>query len=81
MTLPLLILPRDDKVFQIEYAKKSVNMPGMVRCICCIDGLIFDVEKLFHSNLLVSISNIHIQMITKHNIRMTIDGLFLLDVK
>lgn len=43
----------DGRVFQVEYADKAVGNSGTAIAICCKDGIIFAVEKLLGSKMLV----------------------------
>jgi len=43
----------DGRVFQVEYAGKAVENGGTALAICCKDGVIFAVEKILLSKMLV----------------------------
>lgn len=47
----------DGRVFQVEYAGKAVENSGTAVAICCTDGVIFGVEKLIVSKMLVQGTN------------------------
>lgn len=47
----------DGRVFQVEYAAKAVENSGTALAICCTDGVVFAVEKLAVSRMLVEGTN------------------------
>ncbi|THH12224.1 hypothetical protein EW145_g141 [Phellinidium pouzarii] len=56
----------DGRIFQVEYANKAVENSGTAIGIRTKDGVVFAVEKLVHSKLLVPGSNRRIQTIDRH---------------
>ncbi|KIO30220.1 hypothetical protein M407DRAFT_156863 [Tulasnella calospora MUT 4182] len=56
----------DGRIFQIEYAAKAVENSGTAIGLRVKDGVVFAVEKLVHSKLLVPSSNRRIQTIDRH---------------
>jgi len=56
----------DGRIFQIEYASKAVENSGTVIGVRVKDGVVFAVEKLIHSKLLLPDSNRRIQTIDRH---------------
>lgn len=47
----------DGRVYQTEYAHKAVENSGTALAMCCKDGIIFGVEKLITSKMLVHGTN------------------------
>jgi 20S proteasome subunit alpha 7 len=47
----------DGRVFQVEYAHKAVENSSTAIAICCSDGIVFGVEKLKLSKMLVQGTN------------------------
>ncbi|KAK9490147.1 nucleophile aminohydrolase [Lipomyces doorenjongii] len=56
----------DGRNFQVEYASKAVEADGTAIGIKCKDGIVFAVEKIVSSKLLVPGANKKIQTIDKH---------------
>ncbi|KAK9711637.1 putative proteasome subunit alpha type-7 [Basidiobolus ranarum] len=56
----------DGRVFQVEYAGKAVDNSGTVIGLRVKDGVVFAVEKIIQSKLLVPGSNKRIQTVDKH---------------
>ncbi|TEB35529.1 20S proteasome subunit [Coprinellus micaceus] len=56
----------DGRIFQVEYAGKAVENSGTAIGLKCKDGVVFAVEKLVHSKLLVPHANRRIQTIDRH---------------
>ncbi|KAI8364435.1 nucleophile aminohydrolase [Blakeslea trispora] len=56
----------DGRVFQVEYANKAVDNSGTAIGLCVKDGVVFAVEKLIQSKLLVSGANRRIQSADHH---------------
>ncbi|KZS97898.1 20S proteasome subunit [Sistotremastrum niveocremeum HHB9708] len=56
----------DGRIFQVEYANKAVENSGTTIALRVKDGVVFAVEKLVHSKLLVPESNRRIQTIDRH---------------
>ncbi|KAI0796550.1 20S proteasome subunit [Abortiporus biennis] len=56
----------DGRIFQVEYANKAVENSGTVIGLKVKDGIVFAVEKLIHSKLLVPEANKRIQTIDRH---------------
>ncbi|KAK9474409.1 nucleophile aminohydrolase [Dipodascopsis tothii] len=56
----------DGRNFQVEYAVKAVEADGTCVAIKCADGVVFAVEKLVSSKLLVPGANRKIQTIDRH---------------
>ncbi|RXW25818.1 hypothetical protein EST38_g93 [Candolleomyces aberdarensis] len=56
----------DGRIFQVEYAGKAVENSGTAIGLKVKDGVIFAVEKLVHSKLLVPHANRRIQTIDRH---------------
>lgn len=56
----------DGKVFQIEYAGKAVENSGTAIAVCVKDGVVFGVEKLIISKMLVEGSNRRAHPVDKH---------------
>ncbi|KAF6762851.1 20S proteasome subunit [Ephemerocybe angulata] len=64
----------DGRIFQVEYAGKAVENSGTAIGLKVKDGIVFAVEKLVHSKLLVPHANRRIQTIDRH-IGLTTSGL------
>ncbi|CAL1701454.1 unnamed protein product [Somion occarium] len=64
----------DGRIFQVEYANKTVENSGTVIGLRVKDGIILAVEKLVHSKLLVPESNRRILTVDRH-IGMATSGL------
>jgi len=56
----------DGRVFQVEYANKAVENSGTAIAIRVKDGVVFAVEKVITSKLLVPGANRRIQTIDRH---------------
>merc|ERR1712070_531252 len=56
----------DGRVFQVEYAGKAVDNSGTVIGLKCKDGVVFAVEKMVKSKLLVPGSNRRIATVASH---------------
>ncbi|KAK7204836.1 nucleophile aminohydrolase [Myxozyma melibiosi] len=56
----------DGRNFQVEYASKAVEADGTAIGIRCADGVVFAVEKIVSSKLLVPGANKKIQTIDRH---------------
>jgi 20S proteasome subunit alpha 7 len=56
----------DGRVFQVEYAAKAVDISGTVVALRCRDGIVFAVEKMVQSKMLVEGSNRRIQTVASH---------------
>ncbi|KAJ7541643.1 hypothetical protein O6H91_10G068300 [Diphasiastrum complanatum] len=56
----------DGRVFQVEYAAKAVDNSGTVVGIKCKDGVVFGVEKLIVSKMLLEGSNRRIHAVQRH---------------
>jgi len=56
----------DGRIFQVEYANKAVENSGTAIGLRVKDGVIFAVEKLIHSKLLVPGANRRIQSLDRH---------------
>ncbi|KAJ2924973.1 hypothetical protein H1R20_g12146, partial [Candolleomyces eurysporus] len=56
----------DGRIFQVEYAGKAVENSGTAIGLKVKDGVVFAVEKLVHSKLLVPHANRRIQTIDRH---------------
>lgn len=56
----------DGRVFQVEYAGKAVENSSTAVAIRCKDGVVFGVEKLIVSKMLVEGSNKRIHTIAPH---------------
>lgn len=56
----------DGRVFQVEYAGKAVDNSGTAIGIRCKDGVVFGVEKLIISKMLVEHSNRRISALDRH---------------
>lgn len=56
----------DGRVFQVEYAGKAVDNSGTVVALRCKDGIVFAVEKMVRSKMLVVGSNRRIASIASH---------------
>ncbi|KAK9460400.1 nucleophile aminohydrolase [Lipomyces oligophaga] len=56
----------DGRNFQVEYASKAVEADGTAIGIKCADGVVFAVEKIVTSKLLVPGANKKIQTIDRH---------------
>ncbi|KAF5333461.1 hypothetical protein D9611_002303 [Ephemerocybe angulata] len=56
----------DGRIFQVEYAGKAVENSGTAIGLKVKDGIVFAVEKLVHSKLLVPHANRRIQTIDRH---------------
>ncbi|KAJ7591257.1 N-terminal nucleophile aminohydrolase [Mycena floridula] len=56
----------DGRIFQVEYANKAVENSGTAIGLRLKDGVVFAVEKLVHSKLLVPGANRRIQTVDKH---------------
>ncbi|KAL7410883.1 nucleophile aminohydrolase [Mrakia frigida] len=65
----------DGRIFQVEYAGKTVDAGGTALGIRTKDGVVLAVEKLVHSKLLVPGSNRRIQTIDPH-VGLATAGLF-----
>eukprot|EP00013_Stygamoeba_regulata_P029201 CAMPEP_0177664772 /NCGR_PEP_ID=MMETSP0447-20121125/20688_1 /TAXON_ID=0 /ORGANISM="Stygamoeba regulata, Strain BSH-02190019" /LENGTH=256 /DNA_ID=CAMNT_0019170799 /DNA_START=42 /DNA_END=812 /DNA_ORIENTATION=- len=64
----------DGRIFQIEYAAKAVEKSGTVAAVCVKDGVVFGVEKIVASKMLVEGSNRRVHRIAAH-IGLAITGL------
>ncbi|CCE65805.1 hypothetical protein TPHA_0N00240 [Tetrapisispora phaffii CBS 4417] len=56
----------DGRIFQVEYANKAVENGATSIGIKCTDGVVFAVEKIISSKLLVPKKNVKIQVIDRH---------------
>lgn len=56
----------DGRNFQVEYALKAVENAGTSIGIKCKDGVVFAVEKIISSKLLLPGANKRLQTIDKH---------------
>jgi len=56
----------DGRVFQVEYAGKAVDNSGTAIGLVCKDGVVFAVEKILHSKLLVPGTNRRVHAIDDH---------------
>merc|ERR1712070_180094 len=56
----------DGRVFQVEYAGKAVDNSGTVIGLKCKDGVVFAVEKMVKSKMLVPGSNRRIATVAGH---------------
>merc|ERR1711977_95614 len=56
----------DGRVFQVEYAGKAVDSSGTAVALRCKDGVVFGVEKMVRSEMLVEESNRRIFTVAKH---------------
>ncbi|EGO01808.1 hypothetical protein SERLA73DRAFT_177329 [Serpula lacrymans var. lacrymans S7.3] len=56
----------DGRIFQVEYANKAVENSGTAIGLRVKDGVVFAVEKLVHSKLLVPGANRRIQSVDRH---------------
>jgi len=56
----------DGRVFQVEYAGKAVDNSGTVVALKCKDGVVFAVEKMVRSKMLVPGSNRRIAHVARH---------------
>lgn len=56
----------DGRNFQVEYAVKAVENGTTSIGIKCNDGVVFAVEKLITSKLLVPQKNVKIQVVDRH---------------
>jgi len=56
----------DGRVFQVEYANKAVENSGTAIAVRVKDGVVFGVEKLIISKMLVENSNRRIHFIANH---------------
>ncbi|KAL7420192.1 putative proteasome subunit alpha type-7 [Cryptotrichosporon argae] len=56
----------DGRLFQVEYANKAVEAAGVAIGLRCSDGVVFGVERLLHSKLLVKGANRRIQSADEH---------------
>merc|ERR1711977_124073 len=56
----------DGRVFQVEYAGKAVDSSGTTVALRCKDGIVFAVEKMVRSKMLVEGSNRRIFSAAKH---------------
>jgi len=68
----------DGRVFQVEYAGKSVDKAGTAVAVRCKDGVVFAVEKLIRSKMLVEGSNRRIHTVASH-VGMACTGLYSAD--
>lgn len=64
----------DGRVFQVEYAAKAVDNSGTTLAIRCRDGVVFAVEKMVKSKMLVKGSNRRIYSCASH-VGMALAGL------
>merc|ERR1711907_891016 len=56
----------DGRVFQVEYAQKAVTNSGTAVALKCKDGIVFAVEKMVRSKMLVEGSNRRIFAVSNH---------------
>merc|ERR1711916_268768 len=56
----------DGRVFQVEYAHKAVDISGTAVALRCVDGVVFGVEKLLVSPMLLPGSNRRVATIGRH---------------
>merc|ERR1712070_300187 len=56
----------DGRVFQVEYAGKAVDSSGTAMALKCKDGIVFGVEKMVRSKMLVEGSSRRIYTVSKH---------------
>lgn len=56
----------DGRIFQVEYANKAVENSGTAIGLRVKDGIVFAVEKIIHSKLLVPEANRRIQSVDRH---------------
>ncbi|PKI85641.1 proteasome endopeptidase complex [Malassezia vespertilionis] len=56
----------DGRIFQIEYAAKAVENAGTAIAVRTKDGVVFGVENLIHSKLLVPGSNKRVYTVDSH---------------
>merc|ERR1711967_67403 len=56
----------DGRVFQVEYAGKAVDNSGTAVALRCKDGIVFAVEKMVRSKMLVEGSNRRIHAVSHH---------------
>ncbi|KIY73758.1 20S proteasome subunit [Cylindrobasidium torrendii FP15055 ss-10] len=56
----------DGRIFQVEYANKAVENSGTAIGLRVKDGIVFAVEKLVHSKLLVPGANRRIMTVDRH---------------
>merc|ERR1711865_264224 len=56
----------DGRVFQVEYAGKAVDNSGTAVALKCKDGIVFAVEKMVRSKMLVEGSNRRIFAVANH---------------
>merc|ERR1711934_689891 len=56
----------DGRVFQVEYAGKAVDSSGTTVALRCKDGIVFAVEKMVRSKMLVEGSNRRIYSAAAH---------------
>merc|ERR1712216_298188 len=64
----------DGRVFQVEYAQKAVSNSGTAVAVKCKDGIVFAVEKMVRSKMLVEGSNRRIFSAASH-VGMAVSGL------
>jgi len=56
----------EGRVYQVEYAQKTVESSGTSLALCCKDGVLFGVEKFLVSKMLVKGTNKRIFPVTRH---------------
>lgn len=56
----------DGRIFQVEYAAKAVEERSTVIGVRCSDGIVFAVEKLLVSKMLVKGTNRHLHSVDRH---------------